>query len=59
MVAVVVNLLSDNTCPICFFSDFKVNEAKICRAIRRIMSLAERMLKIKLERLLSENALKC
>ena len=36
---------------------FKVDEATICRAIRRIAPLAERVLKIKPERLLSENDL--
>ena len=36
---------------------FKVDEATICRAIRRIAPLAERILKVKLERLLSENDL--
>ena len=36
---------------------FKVDEATICRAIRRIAPLAEQILKIKLERLLSENDL--
>ena len=36
---------------------FKVDEATICRAIRRIAPLAERVLKIKLEKLLSENDL--
>ena len=36
---------------------FKVDEATICRAIRRIAPLAERILKIKPERLLSENDL--
>jgi len=34
---------------------FKVDEATICRAIRRIAPLAERFLKIKPEKLLSEN----
>ena len=34
---------------------FKVDEATICRAIKRIAPLAERVLKIKLERLLTEN----
>ena len=36
---------------------FKVDEATICRAIRRIAPLAERVLKIKPEKLLSENDL--
>ena len=36
---------------------FKVDEATICRAIKRIAPLAERILKIKPERLLSENDL--
>ena len=36
---------------------FKVDEATICRAIKRIAPLAERVLKIKPERLLSENDL--
>lgn len=36
---------------------FKINEATICRVIRRITPLAERILKIKQERLLSENNL--
>gem|GEM_PF-3399757 len=34
---------------------FKANEATICRAIRRIVPLAERVLEIKPEKLLSEN----
>lgn len=37
---------------------FKVDEATICRAIRRIALLAEQILKIKPERLLSEESLK-
>ena len=36
---------------------FKVDETTICRAIKRIAPLAERILKIKPERLLSENDL--
>ena len=36
---------------------FHVDEATICRAIRRIAPLAERILKIKPEKLLSENDL--
>ena len=36
---------------------FKVDETTICRAIRRIAPLAERILKIKPEKLLSENDL--
>ena len=36
---------------------FKVDEATICRAIKRIALLAERILKIKPEKLLSENDL--
>ena len=36
---------------------FKVDEATICRAIKRIAPLAERVLKIKPERLLTENDL--
>ena len=36
---------------------FKVDEATICRAIQRIAPLAERVLKIKPEKLLSENDL--
>ena len=36
---------------------FKVDETTICRAIKRIGPLAERVLKIKPERLLSENDL--
>ena len=36
---------------------FKVDEATICRAIRRIAPLAERILKVKPKRLLSENDL--
>ena len=36
---------------------FKVDETTVCRAIRRIAPLAERVLKIKLEKLLSENDL--
>ena len=36
---------------------FRVDEATICRAIRRIAPLAERVLKIKPERFLSENEL--
>ena len=36
---------------------FKVDEATICRVIRRIALLAERVLKIKPEKLLSENNL--
>ena len=40
-----------------FSADFHVDEATICRAIRRIAPLAERILKIKPEKLLSENDL--
>ena len=36
---------------------FKVDEATICRAIRRIAPLAKQILKVKPERLLSENDL--
>ena len=36
---------------------FHMDEATICRAIRRIVPLAERFLQIKPERLLSENDL--
>ena len=36
---------------------FKVDEATICRAIKRVAPLAERILKIKPEKLLSENDL--
>ena len=37
---------------------FKVDEATICRSIRRIAPLIEQVLKIKSEKLLSENDLK-
>ena len=55
--AAAIDLLSDVHGTFVFSADFHVDEATICRAIRRIAPLAERILKIKPEKLLSENDL--
>ena len=55
--AAIVDVLSDVHDAFVFGADFHVDGATICRAIRRITPLAERFLKIKPEKLLSENDL--
>ena len=55
--ATVINVLSDIYDTFVLAQIFKVDEATICRAIKRIASLAERILKVKHDPTLSENDL--